>query len=126
MAKSAADIPGADILMASFVGAVTEIVRGDVRDPSARQLAVFVHCYLTDGEHTVRGMAEHFKVSKPAITRALDRLEELDWARRKVDPKDRRSIFVQRTLKGTAYLRELRGFLGAAAKAAAPGRKTAA
>jgi DNA-binding MarR family transcriptional regulator len=29
-------------------------------------------------------------------------------ARRKVDPADRRSILVQRTTKGTAFLRDLR------------------
>ena len=54
-------------------------------------------------------------VSKPAITRALDRLGELDLARRKVDPADRRSVLVQRTLKGTAFLRDLRGIMGEAA-----------
>ena len=47
-------------------------------------------------------------MSKPAITRALDRLGELDLARRKVDPMDRRSVIVQRTLKGTAFLRDMR------------------
>jgi flagellar hook assembly protein FlgD len=64
--------------------------------------------YLTDGPHTVRGLAAELNVSKPAITRALDRLGELDLARRKVDPMDRRSILVQRTLKGTAFLRDMR------------------
>jgi DNA-binding MarR family transcriptional regulator len=38
----------------------------------------------------------------------LDRLGELDLARRKVDPLDRRSVLVQRTLKGAAFLRDLR------------------
>jgi DNA-binding MarR family transcriptional regulator len=41
----------------------------------------------------------------------LDRLGELDLARRKVDPMDRRSVLVQRTLKGTAFLRDLRGIM---------------
>jgi DNA-binding MarR family transcriptional regulator len=50
-------------------------------------------------------------VSKPAITRALDRLGELDLARRKVDPMDRRSVLVQRTLKGTGFLRDLRSIM---------------
>ncbi len=87
---------------------IVATVRGEGADLSARQLAVFLSCYLEEGAHTVRGLAQSLNVSKPAITRALDRLSELDLARRKVDPLDRRSILVQRTLKGSAYLRELR------------------
>ena len=68
-------------------------------------------CYLHDGAHTVRGLASELKVSKPAITRALDRLGELDLARRKVDPLDRRSVLVQRTLKGSTFLREMRAVM---------------
>ncbi|WPB85231.1 MarR family transcriptional regulator [Sediminicoccus rosea] len=84
------------------------LVRRDGPDLSARQLGVFLSVYLSPGPHTVRGLAQNLNVSKPAITRALDRLGELDLARRKVDPMDRRSVLVQRTLKGTVFLRELR------------------
>ena len=87
------------------------LVRRDGPDLSARQLGVFLTCYLQDGNHTVRGLAADLNVSKPAITRALDRLGELDLARRKVDPLDRRSVLVQRTLKGQAFLRDLRGIM---------------
>ena len=76
---------------------------------------MFLSCYLRDGGHTVRGLAADLNVSKPAITRALDRLGELDLARRKVDPLDRRSVLVQRTLKGAAFLRDLRSIMGEAA-----------
>ena len=72
---------------------------------------VFQICYLNDGDHTVRGLAAEMSVSKPAITRALDRLGEFDLARRKTDPQDRRSVLVQRTAKGAAFLREIRGFM---------------
>ena len=61
-------------------------------------------------------MAAGLKVSKPAITRALDRLGELDLARRKVDPLDRRSVLVQRTMKGQAFLRDLRSIMTEASK----------
>src|ERR1700746_1654827 len=91
---------------------IVALVRRDGPDLSARQLGVFLTCYLRDGGHTVRGLAAELNVSKPAITRALDRLGELDLARRKVDPLDRRSILVQRTLKGTAFLRDLRSIMG--------------
>jgi DNA-binding MarR family transcriptional regulator len=90
---------------------VVALVRRDGTDLSARQLGVFLTCYLNEGGHTVRGLAAELNVSKPAITRALDRLGELDLARRKVDPLDRRSVLVQRTSKGAAYLRELRGIM---------------
>ena len=87
------------------------LVRRDGRDLSARQLGVFLTCYLQDRPHTVRGLAVDLNVSKPAITRALNRLGELELARRKVDPADRRSVLVQRTLKGQAFLRDLRGIM---------------
>jgi DNA-binding MarR family transcriptional regulator len=93
---------------------IVALVRRDGPDLSARQLGVFLTVYLTEGPHTVRGLAAELNVSKPAITRALDRLGELDLARRKVDPMDRRSVIVQQTLKGSAFLRELRKIMGEA------------
>ncbi len=93
---------------------IVALVRRDGPDLSARQLGVFLTVYLTEGPHTVRGLAAELNVSKPAITRALDRLGELDLARRKVDPMDRRSVIVQQTLKGSAFLRELRKIMAEA------------
>src|SRR4030088_3296333 len=103
-----------DQLIGVLRDAVVGLVRRDGVDLSSRQLGVFLTCYLRDGGHTVRGLAADLNVSKPAITRALDRLGELDLARRKVDPMDRRSVLVQRTLKGTAFLRALRSIMGEA------------
>jgi DNA-binding MarR family transcriptional regulator len=93
---------------------IAALVRRDGPDLTARQLGVFLTSYLHEGPHTVRGLAADLNVSKPAITRALDRLGELDLARRKIDPMDRRSVLVQRTLKGTAFLRDLRGVMAEA------------
>ncbi len=104
-----------DQLVGILRDTVVALVRRDGPDLSARQLGVFLTCYLQDGAHTVRGLAAALNVSKPAITRALDRLGELDLARRKVDPMDRRSVLVQRTLKGSAFLRDMRGIMGEAA-----------
>jgi len=103
-----------DQLVGILRDTVVALVRRDGPDLSARQLGVFLTVYLTDGPHTVRGLAAELNVSKPAITRALDRLGELDLARRKVDPMDRRSVIVQRTLKGTAFLRDMRQIMGEA------------
>ncbi|MCW5766247.1 MAG: MarR family transcriptional regulator [Phycisphaeraceae bacterium] len=104
-----------DALLNVLRDTVVALVRRDGPDLSARQLGVLLTVYLTDGPHTVRGLAAELKVSKPAITRALDRLGELDLARRKVDPMDRRSVLVQRTLKGAAFLRDLRSTMAEAA-----------
>ncbi|MHB0733385.1 MarR family winged helix-turn-helix transcriptional regulator, partial [Roseomonas mucosa] len=95
---------------------VVALVRRDGPDLSARQLGVFLTTYLSDGPHTVRGLAATLNVSKPAITRALDRLGELDLTRRKTDPQDRRSVLVQRTPKGTSLLREMSTIMGEATR----------
>ncbi len=80
-------------------------VREDVPDLSTRQMAILLTVYLTSAPHTVRGLANTLSVSKPAVTRALDRLSELGLARRKTDEKDRRSVLIQRTPGGNNFLR---------------------
>src|SRR6201996_2720847 len=94
---------------------VVALVRREGPDLSARQLGVFLTCYLEEEAQTVRGLAAKLNISKPAITRALDRLTEFDLVRRKSDPSDRRSVLVQRTAAGMAFLREMRTILRDAA-----------
>ncbi len=120
---AAASSQQSDQMVGILRDTIVALVRRDGPDLSARQLGVFLTCYLQDGAHTVRGLAADLNVSKPAITRALDRLGELDLARRKVDPMDRRSVLVQRTLKGAAFLRDLRSIMN---EATSPSRKTVA
>lgn len=86
--------------------AAVETVRRDQPDLSARQLALLLTVYLTSPPHTVRGLATTLNVSKPAITRALDRLGDLGFIKRKTDELDRRNVLVQRTVKGSVYLSE--------------------
>ena len=114
--------PVSDAQVRLFRETVVALVRRDSADLSARQLGVFLTCYLNDDPHTVRGLAAELNVSKPAITRALDRLGEFDLTRRKTDPLDRRSVLVQRTTKGAALLREIRGIM---AEASGEGKKVA-
>src|SRR6202041_4134448 len=120
-----------DQLVGILRDTIVSLVRRDGTDLSARQLGVFLTCYLNDGPHTVRGLAADLNVSKPAITRALDRLGELDLARRKIDPLDRGSVLVQRTLKGAAFLRDLPGIMneastGSKKSSGSGGKETAA
>ncbi len=85
---------------------ICESVRRDGPDLSARQMAVLLTVYRTEAPHTVRALAANLNVSKPAITRALDRLEKLELIRRKTDEQDRRSVLLQRTVKGSVFLSE--------------------
>jgi len=113
---------GSDNLLGVLRATIVDLVRRDGPDLSARQLSVFMTCYLDTEAQTVRGLAVKLNVSKPAITRALDRLSEFDLVRRKTDPLDRRSVLVQRTAAGMAFLRELRNVLADAG----PGMRIAA
>lgn len=101
---------------------VVSLVRREGPDLTARQLGVLLICYLEDGPHTVRGLAARLTVAKPAITRALDRLEEFAFARRLQDPRDRRSIVVSRTPEGEAFMEQLRSLLDEAARNATHSR----
>jgi len=95
---------------------ITESVRRESPDLSARQMALLLTVYLMPPPHTVRGLAETLAVSKPAVTRALDRLGELELLRRKIDESDRRSVLIQRTVKGSVFLREFGEIISAAAE----------
>jgi DNA-binding MarR family transcriptional regulator len=95
---------------------VVALVRRDGPDLTARQLGVFLTSYLEDEAQTVRGLAAKLNVSKPAITRALDRLTEFDVVRRKTDPHDRRSVLVQRTIAGNSFMRDIKKILADAGK----------
>ncbi len=127
----------ADRLLPILRDTIVGTVRRDGPDMSARQFAVFMIVYIEDGQHTVRGLAARLEISKPAITRSLDRMAELGLTKRGPDPRDRRSVLVLRTRKGQDLLSDLRAYMTAAAKnagkaaakAAAParaGRRSAA
>jgi DNA-binding MarR family transcriptional regulator len=103
-------------LMGILRDAIIGTVRRDGPDLSARQFGVLLISYLEDGPHTVRGLAARLEVSKPAITRSLDRLAELGFAKRAPDPRDRRSVLVTRTRKGQDFMADIRINMVAASK----------
>lgn len=76
-------------------------------DLTTRQLAIIFSIYLTPPPHTVRSLAAHLGISKPAICRALDSLSTLDFIKRKKDEKDKRNVFIQRTIIGSVFLRDV-------------------
>jgi len=97
---------------------IVALVRRDGADLTARQLAVFLVCYLEDGPHTVRGLSERTGLPKPAISRVLDRLGALSLTRRVADPRDKRSVLVACTAEGFTFLKLVRGLLQQAAATA--------
>lgn len=90
-------------------------------DLSVRQLAVFGAIYSTDTprELSVRELAAELQVSKPAITRALDRLTVLSLVRRGANKTDRRLVSVQRTQDGDRAAADLDTIVATAMKRAA-------
>lgn len=93
-----------------------ECVRSHDPDLTSRQMSVLLCVYMTDPPHTVRGLAAELNVTKPVITRALDTLGKLDFVKRKKDTADRRSVLVQRTVRGAVFLSELSDRIVAADK----------
>lgn len=83
---------------------LTDYVRSGRADLTNRQMALLLTVYQTAGPHTVRGLARILNVSKPVITRALNRLGDLGYLRRQRDETDRRNIFVVQTAEGAAFL----------------------
>lgn len=100
----------------------TEGVRREAPDLTARQMAVLLRVYMTEAPHTVRGLADKLNISKPAVTRALDKLGKLEFLRRKEDDFDRRSVLVQRTVKGSIFLREYGEIIAKAGGRIEPGQ----
>ena len=92
--------------LAIWHAVIAESVRGEKPDLSARQMALLLTVYLEPPPHTVRGLSARLNVSKPAIVRALDSLTKLGFVRRSPDESDRRSVFVNRTVRGAVFLSE--------------------
>lgn len=84
-----------------------DLVRDGQPDLSARQTTVLLTVYLQPPPHTVRALAAHLGVTKPAITRALDTMGKLGLLTRRRDEDDRRSVVIQRTLAGALAVEKL-------------------
>jgi len=92
--------------LALWYQVTVRMLRESGPDLSSRQISVLMTVYMDDGPHTVRGLVATLRISKPAITRALDRLCQEGLLIRKTDDKDRRSVLIQKTAKGSDFLRD--------------------
>ncbi len=112
--------------LSSWKNTLVGYVRSGEPDLTNRQMALLLLVYLEQGPHTVRGLARALNVSKPVVTRALNRLGALGYLRRQRDDTDKRNIFVARTAEGADFLAEFGHFLsGDALDDAVAGRGTA-
>jgi DNA-binding MarR family transcriptional regulator len=100
-----------DQSLASWKNTLIDYVRSGEPDLTNRQMALLMLVYLDPGPHTVRGLARALNVSKPVVTRALNRLGALGYLRRQRDDTDKRNIFVARTPEGADFLAEFGHFL---------------
>jgi DNA-binding MarR family transcriptional regulator len=100
-----------DPSLASWKNTLIDYVRSGEPDLTNRQMALLLLVYLDPGPHTVRGLARALNVSKPVVTRALNRLGALGYLRRQRDDTDKRNIFVARTTEGADFLAEFGHFL---------------
>jgi DNA-binding MarR family transcriptional regulator len=89
-----------------WMTALIDYVRSGAPDLTNRQMALLLVVYQTPGPHTVRGLAQRLSVSKPVVTRALNRLGTLGYLRRQRDDMDRRNIFVATTDEGAEFLEQ--------------------
>jgi DNA-binding MarR family transcriptional regulator len=95
----------------TWMQTLVDYVRSGEPDLTNRQMALLMIVYLKPGPHTVRGLARCLNVSKPVVTRALNRLGALGYLRRQRDDSDKRNIFVTRTAEGADFLEEFGHFL---------------
>lgn len=92
----------------AFRTAVLSMVQSEkTADLTLRQLAVLMALSGSREPETVRGMAQRLNVHKPAVTRAMDRLEQHGLAERRPDPIDRRSVWLSCTRTGEKLVKQL-------------------
>lgn len=85
-------------------------------DLSTRQMVILLDVYLSDTAFTVKSLSLGLNISKPAVTRALNKLGQIGLIKRKIDTKDKRIVFIQRTVKGSVFLTEFGEVISASAK----------
>ncbi len=98
-------------LLKKWMDGLVDYVRSGEPDLTNRQMALMMIVYLQPGPHTVRGLARALNVSKPVVTRALNRLGTLGYLRRQRDDADKRNIFVAQTSEGANFLAEFGQFM---------------
>jgi DNA-binding MarR family transcriptional regulator len=92
--------------------ALLRYVKSGHPDLTNRQMALLLVVGREGGLHTVRGLAARLGVSKPVVTRALNSLTGLELVKRRIDERDRRSVFIDLTAEGEIFLVAFEALLG--------------
>jgi DNA-binding MarR family transcriptional regulator len=104
-------LPGSNEELGEWRRALLRYVRSGAPDLTNRQMALLLVVGLEGGLHTVRGLAARLEVSKPVVTRALNSLTALGLVLRRIDERDRRSVFVDLTNIGEEFLVDFAGII---------------
>lgn len=88
-------------------------------DLSARQTAILLYIYVAPAPHSIKNLSRQLSISKPAVCRAVDVLEHARLIKRSRDRSDLRNILIQRTVKGSGYLKEYASLILQASRARA-------
>ncbi len=104
-------LPGGNDALGEWRRALLRYVRSGAPDLTNRQMALLLVVGLEGGLHTVRGLAARLGVSKPVVTRALNSLTGLGLVLRRIDERDRRSVFVDLTKAGHEFLTDFAGII---------------
>lgn len=91
---------------------IVDYVSSGLPDLTNRQMGILLTVYCENGPHTVRGLAAALNISKPVVTRALNKLDQLRYVRRVPDHNDRRSVFIVQTEPGREFLGSVRQMAG--------------
>ena len=75
---------------------------------TCRQVAILASIAANPNK-SVKDHAEACDVSKPAITRATDKMLEMGWITRDYDPQDRRQVLLSITDRGAINLASIAG-----------------
>ena len=91
---------------------VINSIRSSQKDLSERQKGVLLTVYLKEDLQTVRSLSRHLRISKAAISRAVDTLESYGFLRRMPDKRDKRSVIINKTVEGRVYVDDWNDSLG--------------
>ena len=110
-AQVAAEVQADGRAVAEFFGA---LIAGSDTEITVRQAGVLALAVSRPGEQTVASLAAALNISKPAVTRSLDRLRNLGLAHRRISERDKRIVLIDPTAAGAAWVRAAAQRLGRA------------
>ena len=91
---------------------IIKSIRSNQKDLSERQKGILLTVYLKEDLQTVRSLSKHLRISKAAVSRAIDTLENYGFLRRMPDKNDKRSIIINKTVEGSVYVDNWNDSLG--------------